>query len=121
MATSKNFAAYVEDALSHISKLRVKAMFGEYAVYCGDVVVGLICDETLFIKITGGTRQLLDAQTEMAPPYTGAKPAFVLPESVLEDRELIKQVVSVCRDDLAAKKKPSRPRRRKQAHAGTND
>jgi len=29
-------------------------MFGEYALYCGDKVVALVCDDQLFVKIMGG-------------------------------------------------------------------
>ena len=116
MATSKDYATYIEDALRHVPKTRIKAMFGEYALYCGEVVVGSVCDDTVFIKITDGTRQLFDTETKTAPPYLGAKPAFVVSEGVLEDKELIKQIVIACSKDVAAtaaKKKSPKPSRRK--------
>jgi len=109
MATSKDFATYVEDALRHIAKTRIRAMFGEYAIYCDDMVVGSICDDIVFIKITPGTRALFGPEAQVAPPYPGAKPNYVVPEAMLEDRELIKSAISVCRKDLGAKKPATKP------------
>ena len=113
MATSKNYVTYIEDVLRHVPNIRVKAMFGEYAIYCNELVVGSVCDDTVFIKITDGTRELFDAQTKTAPPYPGAKPNFVVSEDVLEDKDLIKQIVIACSKDISAKVKPTKPNRRK--------
>ena len=103
MATGKNFIAYLEDCLSGVRGIRFKAMFGEYALYVNDVVVGLVCDQTVFIKVTEGTSLLLRGRVGTGPPFPGAKDAYVLTESELEDDELIGQVLTVAQRDLAAK------------------
>ena len=43
MATHKDYIKYLEDCLKHIPAIRFKPMFGEYALYCSDIVVGLVC------------------------------------------------------------------------------
>ena len=50
-----------------------RKMFGEYAVYCDGKVVGLICDNALFIKYTSGAETLC-GPLQLAPPYEGTKP-----------------------------------------------
>lgn len=58
MSTSRNFIAYVLDQIND-PKARIKAMFGEYALYYDERVVCLICDDTVFLKITPNTTTLL--------------------------------------------------------------
>ena len=54
-------------------------MFGEYALYCGGKLFALVCDDTLFVKITPwGEKTLVDAERQ--PPYPGAKAMFVVRE-----------------------------------------
>ena len=112
MSTRKDYVTYIEDALRHIPNTHTKAMFGEYAVYHNDVVVGLICNDTLFIKITDGTKALFDAHTDIAPPYPGAKGAFVVAEAVLEDSAHTAQIIQACSKDLLAKQTASKPKRK---------
>lgn len=52
MATSQSTTEFILDQLSSVPNVRVRKMFGEYALYCGDKVVGLICDDQLFVKTT---------------------------------------------------------------------
>ena len=112
MATGKNFIAYVEDCLNGVRGVRFKAMFGEYALYFNDVVVGLVCDQTVFIKVTHGTSILLKGRVDTAPPFPGGKDAFVLTESELEDHDLIGQVLAAAHCDLAMKSTPKKKQRR---------
>jgi TfoX/Sxy family transcriptional regulator of competence genes len=112
MPTSKNFIAYLEDCFGGIRGVRFRAMFGEYALYLDDVVVGLVCNQALFIKVTEKTSLLLKDRVGTGPPYSGAKDAFVLTESELEDDELIAQVMWAAHTDLIKpamkKQKPAR-------------
>ncbi len=110
MPTSKNFVTYIEDALAHVRTIRTRPMFGEYALYCNDVVVGLICDETLFIKVTPGTAALFDEHTAIVPPYPGGKGAFVVTEDVLEDKGRIERIIVACSQDIPPKKPKSKPK-----------
>ncbi len=67
-------------------------MFGEYALYCDDKVVALVCDDQLYLKPTSAGKALLEHPTE-APPYPGAKDYFLIDESLIGDRELLTALV----------------------------
>ena len=52
MATSRNILDYLLDQLQPARNIRARKMFGEYALYCDDRVVALVCDDQIFVKIT---------------------------------------------------------------------
>ncbi len=69
-----------EDILSHLKPsglFRVRAMFGEYALYANDVVVALICDDQLFVKILPETSSL-EEHFPKGVPYQGARDHYLL-------------------------------------------
>lgn len=107
MATSPETAAFVlEQAMVSgalgAQDVSVRKMFGEYALYCDAKVVGLICDDTLFVKPTEGARALLpDAQ--MGEPYPKAKPQIIA-DGLLDEPELLAEVLQAIAKDLPAPK-----------------
>jgi TfoX/Sxy family transcriptional regulator of competence genes len=100
-AAKNDHIAFLEDCLKHIPEIRFKAMFGGHALYCSERVVGLVGDQTLFIKMTPGTTKLLNGLVETGPPYPGAKDAYVMAERECLDATLIMRVITACRDDVA--------------------
>ena len=111
MATETDVMTYIVEQLQGAGKVTARRMFGEYAVYCDGKVVGLICDNQLFLKPTPGASALL-GQVALAPPYPGAKPHLLIDDG-LEDAALIAQVVAVIARGLPEPmpKAPQRPRR----------
>ena len=99
MASSKEFADFVLDQLTELGVMRVKKMFGEYGVYYGEKIVGLICDDQLFIKPTESGRVYLK-DPEMGEPYPGAKPYFLITADLLEDREWACEMIRVTEKEL---------------------
>ena len=95
MATSKEFMEYIMDQVGRAlgpDTISARKMFGEYALYYLGTTVGLICDNTLFVKVTPVTKELLgDHETEL--PYPGAKPWYQLDEGELDNQELIAQLI----------------------------
>ena len=90
--------AYLEDQLSGHT-VRTRPMFGEYGLYCDEKVVGLICDDALFIKPSTADPELF-SRTEPAPPYPGAKPYHRVPGDALDDREWLGRAVQATADAL---------------------
>lgn len=78
-------------------------MFGEYGVYCDGKFIGVICGETLFLKITKAGEALAD-DLDREPAYQGAKPSFLIPEERVEDRDWLAMLVRATHDDLPRKK-----------------
>ena len=52
MASSLDYVLYACEQMSLAGSITYKKMFGEYAVYCDGKVLGLICDNQVYIKPT---------------------------------------------------------------------
>jgi TfoX/Sxy family transcriptional regulator of competence genes len=119
MPTDPSFATFVteqaSDATAGAGDVRVRRMFGEYALYLGEKVVGLLCDDQLFLKPTAGGRALLERVVE-APPYPGAKPYLLLADE-LDDRALLAALLQRTADELP-EPKPKKPKKPKAKRAG---
>ena len=72
-------------------------MFGDYGIYCGGKIFGLICDNNLYIKPTETGRKMLRSET-MRPPYEGAKPYFYIED--IDDRDYLSTLVKATCDEL---------------------
>jgi len=103
MSTDKSFSQYVLDQLN-TNLTRVRSMFGEYALYYDDRVVGLICDNTVYLKITPKTSTLLGQNYPTGLAYPGAKPSFQISEEILEDSEFFRKLLASCSQDVPLKK-----------------
>jgi DNA transformation protein and related proteins len=110
MATSQSTIEYILDQLSAIPDIRARKMFGEYALYAGDVVVALVCDDTLFVKITDAGKAHLGTHYTEGFAYPGAKASIQISGDLLEDREWLVELILLTRDHLpkAKQKKPSK-------------
>lgn len=87
-------------------------MFGEFGVFCADTFVGVICDDTLYLKITNAGRNLVPDADE-GPPYDGAKPYLVISDDVIEDAGRLSEVVGRTASELPAPK-PKKARKSKK-------
>ena len=106
MATSSATITHLADTLSALP-LRFTKMFGEYAVYLDDKVLGFVCDDTFFLKTTPSSRALLP-DAEQGEAYPGSKPYLIFSEA-LDDPD---QAVRVLRA-VAADLPPPKPKKSK--------
>ena len=104
MATSKDTVAYVLEQLEPLD-VRARPMFGEYGFYCDDKIVGLICDDTVFIKPTPASDGLPEA-----PPYPGAKNSRVADDALIADSERFRALVRATADALPTPKPKAKKR-----------
>lgn len=95
MATKVSTIEYIEDQLAGIEGVRSRKMFGEYALYVGEKVVALVCDDTLFVKITDAGCAFVGADFPEGLPYPGAKPAFEVDEDRIEDRDWLVELIRI--------------------------
>ena len=107
MGTSQSYALYIQDQLNQIGNITLKKMFGEYGVYYRDKIVGLICDDQLFIKPTKIGKDIL-VDPMMGEPYPSAKLYFIIENP--ENRELLTHLILMTYNELPIpkpkKKKP---------------
>jgi len=106
MASDQSFVDFIVDQMRDAGVITYRKMFGEYAVYCNDKVVALICDDQLFVKVTDGGRSYIGDAVE-APAYPGAKPSFLI-EDKFEDREWLCELVKITFNELPAPKMKTR-------------
>lgn len=103
MSTDKHFAEFILDQVNDVN-VRVHKMFGEYALYWDNRVVGLICNNTVYVKITEKTTKILGENYQTGFAYPGAKASFWLDSEILENRDLFRQLLRECSKDVPVKK-----------------
>jgi len=69
-------------------------MFGEYAIYCGEKTVALVCDNQLFVKATTQGRELIEDCVEK-PPFPGAKPWLYISGELWDDHAWLTKLIRV--------------------------
>ena len=109
MASDIEFVQFVVEQVRRAGFVSWRKMFGEYALYCDQKVVALICDDQLFVKPTLAGRAFVGEITE-APPYLGAKPYFLIEDS-LEDGEWLTALVKMTAAELPMPK-PKKPKKK---------
>jgi TfoX/Sxy family transcriptional regulator of competence genes len=110
MASDANFVEFVIGQIVGTGKIEAKKMFGEYAIYCNEKVVALICDNKLFIKPTAAGRNFIGNVVE-ASAYHGAKPSFLIEENI-DDSEWLSKLIKMTADELPMPK-PKKPKKLK--------
>jgi TfoX/Sxy family transcriptional regulator of competence genes len=85
-----------------------RKMFGEYAIYCDAKVVALVCDNQLFVKPTVAGQAIIGRPPD-APPYTGAKPHYLI-DAELDDGEWLSRLIAATARDLPLPK-PRKPKK----------
>jgi len=107
MASHQDFVEYVAEQIGGAGDISWRKMFGEYGVYCSGKIIGLICDDTFFVKITEAGKKLCPELAENSP-YEGAKPYLQVED--LDNRELLAQLVTVTWAELP-EPKPKKKRK----------
>lgn len=109
MKTSQGTIDYLLDQLSSLQNTSARKMFGEYALYCDEKVVALVCNNQLFVKITPAGRALVGSQYEEGEAYPGAKPSMMIGAEFVDDSERLCELIQTTAASLP-KPKPKKPR-----------
>lgn len=104
MSTKQSTIDYILDQLSSLEHVSARKMFGEYALYCNDKVVGLVCDDTLFIKITEKWKSYVGKSYIEWNAYKWAKVSMVIEWDMIEDHEWLSELIQITADNLPEKK-----------------
>lgn len=96
MSTSSDTIIYLSDQLTELgSRIRTRKMFGEYAMYCDEKVVALICDDQLFVKITKEGKEYMGSRYMEGLPYPGAKPYMLIGGDIIENKEAFVELINM--------------------------
>jgi TfoX/Sxy family transcriptional regulator of competence genes len=98
MASEQKIVDFILDQIGMPEQVTFKKMFGEYALYFGNKMFALVCDNKLYIKPTLAGRAYIKDVVE-APPYQGAKPSFLIEEQ-LDDHAWLRELVTITVKEL---------------------
>lgn len=112
MTTNQDTIDYLLDQLSSLPNVRARKMFGEYALYCDEKVVALVCDNQLFVKITPQGKALVGQRYVEGEAYPGAKPSMVVDAEEIDDDERLCELIRITAAALPAPK-PKRPKKKR--------
>ncbi len=108
MASKQSTADYIIDQLPSINNVRVRKMFGEYALYCEDKVVALICNDRLYVKITDEGKKFIGDEYLEGYAYKGAKASMLIDEDRIDDSDWLSDLIRLTADNLPIKKVKSK-------------
>jgi TfoX/Sxy family transcriptional regulator of competence genes len=106
MSTKQDTVDFICEQSGLPGRVSARRMFGEFALYVDGKVIGLICDDTLYIKPTEPGRAILGSTVDR-PPYPGARPHFCIGAEI-EDGELMRCLFLATADALPAPKPKAR-------------
>lgn len=92
MASKQSTVDFLFEQISCANRMRYRRMFGEYAIYLDEKVVGFVCDDQLFVKPTEAGKVYI-GDVEEAPAYPGSKMYFLISSDQWEDREWLTELL----------------------------
>ncbi|MBP6866427.1 MAG: TfoX/Sxy family protein [Candidatus Pacebacteria bacterium] len=115
MSTQKETIEFILEKLDD-NRFTTRAMFGEYALYCDGKVVGLVCDDQLYVKILPASAEL-EGICDKDEAYPGSKPFYVVEEVQLSKLKNLPEILLDIAKSLPDKKpkKPKPPTRKASA------
>ena len=100
MSTDQSIVDYIIEQSTRAGDVYARKMFGEYAMYCDDRVVGLITDNTLYIKITEQGKEFVGHNYQEGYAYNGAKTSMVISDELISDRDWLTELVQITATNL---------------------
>lgn len=104
MRTSQDTIDHLLGLLSPALDVRARKMFGEYALYCDEKVVALVCRDELVVKDTPAGSAFA-TKLERRSAYPGSKPGLYVPRNLWSDDAWLIELVRRTADDLPTKKR----------------
>ncbi len=98
MSSSKDFVEYVVEQIDHVWIVKYRKMFGEFAIYCDEKVVALVCDNKLFVKYTEWWKKYI-WNIKLSPAYPWARLSFLIDDKI-EDSEWVSELIKITTEEL---------------------
>lgn len=103
MASKEETITFILDQMKDAGCISAKKMFGEYAIYCNNKVVALVCDNMLYVKPTISGQSFINEVDEQSP-YPGAKKYYLIPGELWEDSEWLSELIKITQEELPVPK-----------------
>lgn len=114
MTTKQSTVDFIMEQIQGLGTVTAKKMFGEYALYCNEKIIALVCDDQLYVKPTPSGKEFIGDVIE-APPYPGAKPYLLITGDLWEDAEWLSELIQTSLPELPLPKKKSAPSKKSKA------
>ena len=72
MVASDSFAEFLREQLAPLGRITLRRMFGKTGVFCDGVMLGMVTDNTLYLRVDDGNREAFD-EARSSPPINYAK------------------------------------------------
>lgn len=108
----------VKDLLADVEGIFSRAMFGGYGLYKDGIIFGIIADDELYLKVDTTNKKRFEEFGSHPFEYEGkdykkvAMSYWVVPEDVLENRELVQELVFQSAEINAVKKYTPKAKRK---------
>ncbi len=121
MVASEGFAEFLRDQLGPLGRITLRRMFGKTGVFCNGVMLGMVTEDTLYLRVDDANRELFQ-EAASAPPLNYAKGGSLidlafwkLPERLIDEPDELLAWARAALDAarrVAAKRKRPAPARR---------
>ena len=101
MATSREYALFVENLFRGVEGFSMKRMFGEYGIYLQGRVLGFLCDEQILLQDTPTARKLLP-NAERKELFPGSKQFIIFSDE--GNHHLLQSVAQAMWEELPVPK-----------------
>ncbi|WP_392537397.1 TfoX/Sxy family protein [Legionella sp. 227] len=104
MASKQSTVDFIMDQTAKAGCVYAKKMFGEYAIYCDNKVIALVCDDQLFVKPTHAGKAFI-SNYEEGIPYPGAKPYLFISAELWDESEWLTHLFKITTLEVPMSKK----------------
>ncbi|HZP99816.1 MAG TPA: TfoX/Sxy family protein [Reyranella sp.] len=115
MVASAGFAEFLRDQLAPLGRITLRRMFGKTGVFCDGVMLGMVTEDTLYLRVDDENRELF-REAGSAPPLNYAKGGSLidlsfwkLPERLIDEPD---ELLDWARAALAAARRVAARRKR---------
>jgi len=107
MGSTQKTVDFILEQIAAAGTVSARKMFGEYAIYCGEKTVALVCDNQLFVKDTAQGRELIEECVEKQP-FPGAKPWLYISGELWDDHMWLTKLIRVTAENAPLPTKSKR-------------
>jgi DNA transformation protein len=115
MVASDTFAEFLREQLAPLGRVSMRRMFGKTGVFCDGVMLGMVTDNTLYVRVDDQNREIF-REAESSPPLNYQKKGSTIdlafwrvPERLMDEPD---ELVAWARAALAAARRVAAKRGR---------
>lgn len=77
MAASPDYVEFLKELLAPLGRITIRRMFGKHGIFCDGVMLGMVTDNTLYLRVDDDNR-LMFAEARSHPPLNYTKRGAVI-------------------------------------------